>query len=1202
MAIESVIKKNYCFTIVQKWYSNSNEVLSVQDIASIVLSWIIPVWNNIELDSKPSNYSISPILENKTLHTFLSNKDIKKKIKKYTREGLEEFLKHSIVETDANLCVICSNCVHFIDCVEDGFVSFKDSKNLYDNILKIGTSDVEKFVYGTESFEQEDLPMSLNNDSDQDNLEIDTESENHEEEAESGADYIKLLIQINNDIKEQCKTKEKFYFWEYKLGQPQFEVLRASLKKVLKPSVSVVRKYAFVLALYVAEWYKRVSNTSEGDEWFKEFGLPNGYTNTIWEQLETVNSFLKGLHYKATENNIRHTTSLCVLGGLPINYIKSNNLFDAFITSVYELSKEDVIDEEEAFEDLSAIFRNSAISQSLRNEDGSLHVFTKKLIEYLQEDSEEEAIKKLPFNEKDIYVEPVKSFLSQLRDGYKEKVRADFLSPNWLMYLCADEEDSENSLVAEAKFELNIGHKTNNCVIPQNVLSKWQGFESDLSQFKLYLRVIDNNDTCIAEDMRLFINRGGGSREYVSLGTPSLEVDIELSSFKEVVLSLCSKECETIIGCPYRIGDARQFYKTANSYEWSSRKEHCNDSAVLYDRFVCDIDNWQEDGLVIKSINSLKYSNSYYNWCVLDKTICLRYFENQNETIVFSPSKGKIELHFIHKLDSNVRLTDNKAVYTRYSEEESEMMVPVICGLPKSGFSGIFSVWVSDNNLGKTIKKKLSGEEFRVEYKDDGERLYSVWHENQRLSQGIKKIRVSHIESEYSPWESYVYYFPKESPINRIESSVIRFDAEKVKVPVISNEGVIWEDLEGSDYIDCQLDDNLDTIPFVIDNLNLEIYRGKRFVQLYFPDNTSKDFNEKKLAKIPIITKNQFSIRISDEYGVRRHKMDDLVLLNTYDYSFDEFVSIKRIIEKKNLKYYLFEHKRVSERPDNFIDISPSKSHEYDFYYWSVDRDTNPIKLTLDVIDGKYVIPVDCLEGAKKGIIFQSLKEHISPNYLYPIYPNQLRTPSLNAVNMELCIRCFEVAVDHKCYFVQFYPLKRLFIAEFFQDAIPKKLARFALQIIEKHSHNPSIYKELHRFAEEHLFDWIMIPIRYWKSLCGQNHDKRDKVIELFESMPWVSSREEQRQLKEILDYFWALDDTDAFRKFRRSDKLENIFLQTIRGDEKDFSIFDIAHDRGKKRVLSDKNEIIKFLESLRSNQRTFGLLNKFINEKIIRI
>jgi hypothetical protein len=135
----------------------------------------------------------------------------------------------------------------------------------------------------------------------------------------------------------------------------------------------------------------------------------------------------------------------------------------------------------------------------------------------------------------------------------------------------------------------------------------------------------------------------------------------------------------------------------------------------------------------------------------------------------------------------------------------------------------------------------------------------------------------------------------------------------------------------------------------------------------------------------------------------------------------------------------------------------------------------------------------------------------------------------------------------------------------------------------------------MHRFANEFHFEWLLLPFDFWRKECKDESDK-ELAEKLFRSNPYINSPIEKTCLDLILEQYWNLPKSMCW-KFQRKNKIESIALQSMRGEEKDFTFFT---QRSKTGILTYPTENIKVLTEIYEDDGFYKKLQKEIFEKII--
>lgn len=101
-------------------------------------------------------------------------------------------------------------------------------------------------------------------------------------------------------------------------------------------------------------------------------------------------------------------------------------------------------------------------------------------------------------------------------------------------------------------------------------------------------------------------------------------------------------------------------------------------------------------------------------------------------------------------------------------------------------------------------------------------------------------------------------------------------------------------------------------------------------------------------------------------------------------------------------------------------------------------------------------------------------------------------------------------------------------------------------------------YKNLQRFASEFLFDWIMVPRRWWGNLMKGKPNKKecqDVICKLFRTAPYLTQADKQ-YLEQIITVYWSIKVYEWTHR-RNNRNPGNILMQCIRNASGDYSCFD---------------------------------------------
>ena len=137
----------------------------------------------------------------------------------------------------------------------------------------------------------------------------------------------------------------------------------------------------------------------------------------------------------------------------------------------------------------------------------------------------------------------------------------------------------------------------------------------------------------------------------------------------------------------------------------------------------------------------------------------------------------------------------------------------------------------------------------------------------------------------------------------------------------------------------------------------------------------------------------------------------------------------------------------------------------------------------------------------------------------------------------------------------------------------------------------------MHRFAYEFSFDWFLLPWKFWVLNCKT---LEDKVLaeRLFRLNPFIISPIEKTSLDLILDKYWDLTPSQKW-SFSRTQKYENVALQSMRCSDKDFCF--LAQRSNSGTITYDIDRDIELLTAIHNSDRFYKDLQREIFEKIIK-
>ena len=206
---------------------------------------------------------------------------------------------------------------------------------------------------------------------------------------------------------------------------------------------------------------------------------------------------------------------------------------------------------------------------------------------------------------------------------------------------------------------------------------------------------------------------------------------------------------------------------------------------------------------------------------------------------------------------------------------------------------------------------------------------------------------------------------------------------------------------------------------------------------------------------------------------------------------------------------YLYANRQIKGEKIGVLDIGSKGVDQYRFYYWKVDNETQPsfIETSYDKEQQRLVVPTECLTNG--GLIFQSLNGCTPRHYVTPIYANNnwilLTNPPYSDT---LIYKCYKIAVSHKVPFTQFYPLHRAI------TSLTTLRALYDNVMADKNFSKTEGFTELHRFANEFCFEWILLPQSFWRRANKQ------QVVKLLQHSSFIQNSTDKQLLRRLVEIY----------------------------------------------------------------------------------
>ncbi len=1155
---ESSLIKNIRYILVHRYLSGEVPVWHVDDMLAEMAAIILPFIDNIS----PSEEEAIIKMQGGTLHNI--NKELSTFLRKTKNKNLLEYLYPSLVSylkgewaqmlsMDNRIKLVKD--ISLVQQVEtDGYIALKYNEKVYEAIEKQGTEELN-ISYGNKVYE-----VVVSNDE----FSAFKESKSHAEKKKSISTHNVEKSEeentldtfwVKNKLPLTLKTGE--YFWNYKIPQSTYDEIKGKLQGLnFKENRNRIKPYASHIALFLAEWYKREYNGHEGGNGLVQIGLEPTDSQRVWGNANLPENYLYNSGQK------EWLFSMYVFGGFPLKYICDGNRFNNLFREIWSIQQEDTIDES-TINKISKSFdgNNSVYKQSLEN--GSFRNFIKEIVN-----------SDFPIAEEDMSTELFISIKQLLEQG-KKQFYDKFFSDEWFFYTSAEDEE------CDCEFRLKIGHKKDRCYISCECLRHWS--IADWDSKKNFILGLQLEDGTKSRSTIRFSKAGGPGTAFVGWSNSCyLSIDIPLNILGKIDVMMyeiedTGRESGVLI-TSFSSKEYYHLFSTGRPYEWSTLTDSTAQSALLYSPIKHSI----KDAKI--EVYCKNAGDNIWNWTYLYENLILTNID-ANEDISIRIKKGCLGVEFNY-IENTILYNANKEIKYVTVNEDGEKYEESLHLL--LGYAGIKRVVLYPFEEGKTeVTYKPKDKDISIKFKQ-GNFNFQDFTEKNQPHVGKVKLRVSnnnHIKELncfYMPEKFIKRDLKNKQIISNIEISVPNADDEFI--PILPNDSKRYV------YNDIDYRDSEDTIPMRIGSEGeyavIDVYRARECKELYLQNNRIKIYdNADEIVEVPYILCDKLDIRTIDKDGVRRDKAEkELWFEHNFNRALNNLHNETITDDKIDVKFYLYANRDIKNKGKGYVNLGKTGIDQYKFYYWNMSSDREPILLETkyDSSTEEFVIPTDNL--AKGGIIFQSLKDVVPRHYLKPIYPDDQVERTGRYADMKTLIACLEIACEHKVYFSQFYPLKANlkkssdmidFLANYFQ-------CKNHLELTD--------YQYLHRFANEFIFDWMLLPHSEWrKKFKKEDKDSRSKVNQLFRTGPFVKTDINKAYIEKIIEHYWTLPNSVQWI-FRRSDFTSNIFMQCLRNKQGDIALLPC--------INSENN--ISVLKSIHEDAQLCHNVFNFINEKKI--
>jgi len=1007
-----------------------------------------------------------------------------------------------------------SESISLIDSISaDGFISWGGKSEVYINIIRIYKKDAYLHEYGVESY-------NITN--------LDENNSNHDEplpeskiintpKVKKERKCIQALIKETEEDKILNKFwRDNIYGDYYKECMPYVWKLQISyslyceLKEILQSAFKVVKlnkllnNHCEKIFVYIAEWFKWEYQPGSQNNAFTDLGIRN-ISGKLWESLNKWQNF----RYSGEANDI-NLYSIYALGGFPLLAILKSDRIDSLFECLLHEADSDVLIESllRVIPGLSDAFRQSLAD----SEDGSWSRYIQAMIdqpEMLYADCDK------------CTNEFVKHFYVRLENGRRESI-GKAIKHNWIFYTVPDSEEITGDII------LNIGKdNSDGCVSVEIVKSEvdqlYIGIEcqDEIVNYRKYSKT---------RDCKRFIGWGTTSnriRGYIE----DLSQTIHLCKYNTDLLQ--PSEGETIIS--FELGNKFiEVYATDDGSGWTTLREFKkNTKAVLFPSDVYDIIG------NTSIIQNKVIGDSAWSLCEILEVVQL--IEKANGKIYNLYQEGEVSVKVTPRTDI-IKYCDTSRSLIKCLINGQEEYYSLMMGIPTGKSIKIYPNKSKEDNF----SVKFKGGNVKAEYTQNRQR--KILDNNETFGLISLDLNVKNNGVVYNYKNKYFFI-----PANCIQRDVLN---NKIIFNNLSGRKVcriLHDDteisLETNYYVDDGSYQHDDTIKFRIydtdtDYLEVDIYRPILYRELNLNGNVER-YNdsiqgEQKIS-LPYTLRNKFSLRVFGKEGV--NYITNFRNIRWFNLGQPQYTS--RQCDEFDI--YLYANRQVKGEKIGTLDIDSKGIDQYKFYYWDVSNETKPCIIETSYNNEKQhlIIPTECLKNG--GIIFQSLNGCCPRDYVTPIYAKTHWTLLTNPVYPDNIIyKCFKTAVDHKVPFTQFYPLHSAVINTTTLRALYDNF------MSDINLCNTEGYAQLHRFANEFCFEWILLPQSFWRNVNKQ------QAVKFLQHSFFIQNSADRQLLRRLVDIYLDINLQDGMQV--RKPNIAKTF-RYMRGMKKDPQIIPVSDE-----------------------------------------
>lgn len=867
---------------------------------------------------------------------------------------------------------------------------------------------------------------------------------------------------IYNDAYENCMP----YVWKLRIPNEKYTELKSKLKEI--PEEKLLKSHYEKLFVYVAEWFKWEYKPDIQNNAFTDLGIRN-ISGRLWESLNKWQDF----RYSGEANYI-NLYSIYALGGFPLLAILESDRIDSLFECLLDEDDPDVLIASllRVIPGLSDAFRQSLVD----SEDGSWSRYIQAMIDHPE----------MLYADCDKCTnEYVVHFYERLENGRRGSVEKA-IKHNWIFYTAPDSDEITGDII------LNIGKdNSDGCVSAEIIKSEEEQlyigieYQDEIVNYRKYSKTRD-------------------CKRFIGWGTTSNRIRGYIEDLSQTIY-LCKYNIDLLQPSegkkikPFELGNKYiEVYATDDGSGWTTLREFKkNKKAVL---FPTDVYN-----IVGNTSNLQNKVIGDTSWSLCEILEVVQLIDKETGKVYNLYQEGEVSVRLVPRTEIIKYHDPSKALIKCFIDGKDECL-PLMMGIP----------------TGKAIKiypNKSREDNFALKFKDSN--VIAEYTQNRRRCTLTENDAFGVISLDLCVKSNGVVYNYKNKYFF-IPANCIRRD--------VTNNKIIFDGLAGRKVCKVQSDDEEifletnyyedkgstyqvdDTIKFRIydtetDYIEVDIYRPILYRELSLNGNVIKRYNdtinnEQKIS-LPYILREDFNLRIFDKDGVnypshfRNMRWFPLGRPQNAIQQCDEF------------SIYLYANRQIKGEKIGVLDIGSKGVDQYRFYYWKVDNETQPsfIETSYDKEQQRLVVPTECLTNG--GLIFQSLNDCTPRHYVTPIYANNKWILLTNPQYPDsLIYKCYKIAVTHKVPFTQFYPLHRAI------TNLTTLRALYDNVMADKNFSKTEGFAELHRFANEFCFEWILLPQGFWRKA-----DKR-QVVKLLQHSSFIQNSTDKQLLRRFVEIY----------------------------------------------------------------------------------